>query len=379
MEQVKRKYLFEVSAGLDESMVASSQDAVSQQKVNGSFFKKSILSTALMLSMALPVQAETLRWLTQTQPNNSQYPVEMAGIDAVNTNGISVIRSEFQVLGVNLSDALRLVSSGTFQLATTQIGSVAKDDPFLEGIDLIGVSTNMEELKVAVDAYREAFNNRLSERFGVKAVAIWPFGPQVFLCNEPIKTLDDMKGLKIRSFTASMSTLLEEMGATPVTLSFPEVYPALQRGVASCGVTSPTSSNTGKWPEVTTHLYPLSVSGAVQAHIVNLDWLNGLSGPMRDEFESAMASMEAELWSLADSTNGTAQACSTGGDCENNELYTGYSMTLVPVSEADKQTVADIALSKILPEWASRCEVTYPGCTSVWNDTIGAARGLTIE
>jgi hypothetical protein len=41
-------------------------------------------------------------------------------------------------------------------------------------------------------------------------------------------------------------------------------------------VTSPTSANTGKWPEVTSHVYPLAVSGSVQAHIVNLAWFNAL-------------------------------------------------------------------------------------------------------
>jgi len=290
-----------------------------------------------------------------------------------------VDRNEFQVLGLNLGDALRLVNSGAFQLATTQIGSVAKDDPFLEGIDLIGVSTNMEELKVAVEAYRDAFNTRLNEKFGVTAMAIWPFGPQIFLCNQPVASLADMKGLKVRSFTASMSTLLEELGSTPVTLSFPEVYPALQRGVASCGVTSPTSSNTGKWPEVTTHLYPLSVSGSVQAHIVNSAWLGSLPASEREGLEAAMAKLEADLWELAVTTNGVAEACSTGGACPEGGLYTSYQMTLVPVTDADKATVAEIALTKVLPEWASRCEASFAGCTALWNETIGAARGLAIK
>jgi TRAP-type C4-dicarboxylate transport system substrate-binding protein len=342
---------------------------------------RTILSACLLTTtaLAIPAQAESLRWLTQTQPNNAQYPFEIAAIDAATGAGLTVDRNEFQVLGLNLGDALRLVNSGAFQLATTQIGSVAKDDPFLEGIDLIGVSTNMEELKLAVDAYRAAFNARLNEKFGVTAMAIWPFGPQIFLCNQPVATLADMQGLKVRSFTASMSTLLEELGATPVTLSFPEVYPALQRGVASCGVTSPTSSNTGKWPEVTTHLYPLSVSGSVQAHIVNSAWLGSLPAAERAGLEAAMAKLEADLWELAVTTNGVAQDCSTGGTCPEGGLYGSYSMELVPVSDADKAKVAEIALTKVLPEWAARCEASFAGCTALWNDTIGAARGLAIQ
>ena len=286
-----------------------------------------VLAAAVCLSQ--PALATDVRWLTQTQQQNAQFPTEAAAIEAATAAGFKVDRNEFQVLGLNLADALRMARAGTFQIVTTQIGSAAKDDPFLEGIDLIGVSTDMTELKTAVDAYRDAFNARLGERFGVKALAIWPFGPQVFFCNQPVESLDSLQGLKVRSFTASMSEMLADLGATPVTLSFPEVYPALQRGVASCGVTSPTSANTGKWPEVTSHLYPLAVSGSVQAHIVNLEWFNALPPEEQAALTKVMSDMEAKLWDLATTTNDTALACSTGGDCPEGGLYTKYDMTLV--------------------------------------------------
>ncbi|MEM1431705.1 MAG: TRAP transporter substrate-binding protein DctP [Pseudomonadota bacterium] len=344
---------------------------------------KILLSTALATGLALAgtteAPAQAMQFISQNQEQRAQHPPEMDAMSALAEAGFEVNRSEFQALGIDLADGLRLVSDGAFAMATIQVGSVAKDDPFLEGIDLIGVSTNMDDLKLAVEAYRAVFNARLADKFGVTAVAIWPFGPQVFLCNAEIATLADLDGLKVRSFTASMSTLLESLGATPVTLSFPEVYPALQRGVASCGVTSPTSSNTGKWPEVTTNLYPLSVSGSVQAHMVNLAWLEGLSDGERAQFDAIMADMEAALWEVALTTNGTAQACSTGGDCPDGGIYTSYDMALIPVSDDDKAKVADISVSAILPQWAETCEASYPGCTSIWNETVGAARGLTIE
>lgn len=337
------------------------------------------LATGMVLAGAPSVSAQAMQFVSQNQEQRAQNPPEMAAMDALAEAGFDINRSEFQALNINLADGLRLVSTGAFDMATIQVGSVAKDDPFLEGIDLIGVSTNMTDLAAAVEAYREVFNARLAEKFGVKAVAIWPFGPQVFLCNADIASLDDLDDLKVRSFTASMSTLLENLGATPVTLSFPEVYPALQRGVASCGVTSPTSSNTGKWPEVTTSLYPLSVSGSVQSHMVNLEWLNGLTDEQRTAFEAAMADMEAALWETAITTNGTAQSCSTGGECPEGGIYTSYDMALIPVSEDDKAKVAEISVTKVLPEWAEKCEASYAGCTAIWNETVGAARGLEIQ
>ena len=183
----------------------------------------------------------------------------------------------------------------------------------------------------------------------------------------------------MRSFTASMSTLIERLGATPVTLSFPEVSPALQRGVASCGITSATSSNTGKWPEVTTHLLPLSVSGSVQAHVVNVEWWNGLPEDVRAALAEEFEAMESDLWELASRTNDDAIACSTGSpDCAGDP-HQKYEMVLVEVSDADIQKIADIAAEVVVGEWAGRCEQTYPGCTGVWNETIGAARGIEVE
>ena len=328
----------------------------------------------------LPAAAETpIRWLSQSQVTSAQYPVETATMDAITEDTpFEVQRSEFQALGINMGDGLRLVRSGTFDIASITVGLVAADDPFLEGIDLIGVSTTIPDLRDAVNAYREAFNDRLEARFGVTALAIWPFGSQIFFCNEPIDTLADLQGLKVRSYTASMSTLLESLGATPVTLAFPEVYPALQRGVASCGITSPTSANTGNWPEVTTHVLPLSVSGAVQAHVVNLDWWTAQSEDDRAALAAALTALEDQLWALAEQTNGEAVACTTGGPCDS-EVYGAYDLTLVDISDDDLTRLREIAADAIVSDWAERCARTYDDCATVWNQTVGATRGISVE
>ena len=242
--------------------------------------------------------------------------------------GLKADRSEFMALGLNLADALRLVRSGSYDVVSTQVGLASRDDPFLEGIDLIGVSTNMDDLQAAVDAYREIFDKRIGERFGAKVLAIWPFGPQVFFCNQPIKTLDDLKTLRVRSFTPSMSKLIEALGATPVSIPFPEVYPSLQRGVANCGVTSPTSANTGKWPEVTSHLLPLSVSGSIQAHLVNAAWLAKLTPPQQEAMTRELRQMEKDLWALARTINEDATNCSIGKEPCAPKPHGKYTMTL---------------------------------------------------
>jgi len=342
--------------------------------------------TLLAAAFAVTVSAGTafaqapVRWLSQSQQLSSQFPIESAAMERMSTAlNLRIERSEFQTLGINMADALRLVRSGSFDVVSAQIGLAARDEPFLEGIDLIGVSTDIDELRGAVNAFRAVFDQRIEQRFGAKVLAIWPFGPQVFFCNQPIRNLDDLRGLRVRSFTASMSSLLERLGATPVTLAFPEVYPALQRGIAACGLTSATSANTGKWPEVTTHLLPLSVSGAVQAHLVNLAWWNRLTPAQREAFTTQAQRMESELWDLARSTNEDATNCSTGRPSCQRTVHGAFNMTLVDVSEADKTRLRRISEEVILAEWAQRCNRAYPNCGQVWNETVGRVRGMVIR
>lgn len=337
---------------------------------------------AFLLTGATAAPAQTpMRLLSQSQAISTQFPIESATIERINANkalGVTATRQEFQALGLALGDALRFVRAGTFDVVSTQVGLASRDDAFVEGIDLIGVSTDMGELRTAVNAFREVFDKRIQDRFGAKVLAIWPFGPQVFFCNQAIRTLDDLKGMRVRSFTPSMSALIEALGATPVTLAFPEVYPALQRGVANCGITSPTSANTGKWPEVTTHLLPLSVSGSVQAHLASASWWSKLTPAQQQGITAEFRAMEDDLWKLANTTNDNAAACSTGQSAECT-VHGKYTMTLVKVAPSDMERLRAISQEKVLAEWVQRCERVYPNCKQAWNDTLGKARGIAIR
>ena len=280
------------------------------------------------------------------------------------------------VVNVKADDALRLLRSNVFDVMSVQIGSIARDDPFFEGIDLAGVSINMKTLRNSMEAYREVFDARLQKKFNTKALTLWPFGPQVFFCNKPIKSIDDFKGLKVRSFTPTMSAMLQNLGATPVTLSFSEVYSALGNGVVDCGVTSANSGNAGKWPEVTQYFFPLSVSGSVQGHFVNLDFWKKLTPDQQAKIAAEFRKMEDQMWELAEEGTADSISCNTGGACKNG---TPFKMTLVPVSAEDEAKVKAAAAATVLPMWKTTCNNVDPKCSETWNATVGKARGMQIN
>lgn len=290
---------------------------------------------------------------------------------------IAVNFNPLDVVGVNMQDTLRLVRSGTFDIVETTIGSAARDDTFLEGLDLIGVSPDIDTLQGTVEAYREEFDARLASKFNTRVMTLWPFGPQMFYCKGDVKGLADLKGLKVRSYTSTMSALVEHLGASPVTLQFAEVYPALQRGVADCAITSATSGNSGNWPEVTDTLLTIGISWSVQGHFMNLDSWNKLTPDQQAKLDKAFDKLQSEYWDMARNLTSEAIGCNTGD--ESCKEYTKYNMKRVDPSPADIELVNSAVLSKILPTWAENCNANFAECSAKWNATVGNYRGLTIK
>lgn len=290
---------------------------------------------------------------------------------------LAVIYNPMDAIGVEAADALRLIRSGAFDVMSVQIGMASRDEPFFEGIDLAGVSQSLDAQREAVDAVREKFDERLQERFNAKLMTLWPFGPQMMFCNGDIYGVDDLAGKKVRVFTPSMSRLVEGLGATPVTLQFSEVYLALQRGVADCGVTAPSAGNNGKWPEVTDTFVPLPLSYSVQGHFMNLDTWNRFDEAQQQELTEAFARLEEQMWGLAYDVNDDAIACSTGQEsCTQHEAY---DMTLVELDGESRELVERIASESVLPVWAETCSDQYAECARVWNETVGESAGLSIQ
>ncbi|TVQ35136.1 MAG: ABC transporter substrate-binding protein [Geminicoccaceae bacterium] len=292
---------------------------------------------------------------------------ERTGLDVrVNFNPLDVI-------GVTMDDTMRMAGDGTFDIVQSTIGSVARDDTFLEGMDLMGVSPTLADLREAVDAFRPALTARAEERLNVKVLAVWPFGQQHVFCKEPISSLTDLRGKRVRSFSRSMSAVLEYVGATPVSMPFAEVYPALQRGVVECAITSITSANSGSWPEITTHVLAIALSNGINAHFMNLDSWNALSPEAQEAFTEAFKEAEDAFWDLTESMYDDAMRCSTG--LEPCEHYNRFNMTRVDPSEADLALLAEAVDNVVLDVWANACQPRAE-CVEIWNATVGAVRGF---
>ena len=78
----------------------------------------------------------------------------------------------------------------------------------------------------------------------VKVLALWTTDVGVLhTVNQPVETLENLRGLKIRSPGPITNNLLEALGTTPVSMPINEVYDSLERGVVD-GLVTPYSAIT---------------------------------------------------------------------------------------------------------------------------------------
>jgi tripartite ATP-independent transporter DctP family solute receptor len=77
----------------------------------------------------------------------------------------------------------------------------------------------------------KAWQDELAVKYGLKVVSFnWVQGYRHFFTNKPVKTPDDLKGLRIRTPPAPIwQESIRALGASPVALPFGEMYPALQQ------------------------------------------------------------------------------------------------------------------------------------------------------
>ena len=141
---------------------------------------------------------------------------------------------------------IRLLKLNVFDFAHGLVGYVAKGNGLIEGADLAGMAQDFTTLRDIHSAYRETIDKTFQETFDAKVVALHPWPALLVYCTEPVVSVKDLKGKKIRVHSASLGDYVEGAGGTSVTMSFGEVLPALQKGVVDCAITDAMSGLSGQ-------------------------------------------------------------------------------------------------------------------------------------
>lgn len=120
------------------------------------------------------------------------------------------------------------------------------------------------------------------KRMGAVGFAGYATSPYQFMCRQDVKSVDDLKGLKVRASGAGVS-ITKIAGATPVSMSPGEATTALERGVLDCVLGAPSwLKSYGYWDVVKSVVdSPMGMGGPPILTFFNRDAWNSMTPAMR--------------------------------------------------------------------------------------------------
>jgi TRAP-type mannitol/chloroaromatic compound transport system substrate-binding protein len=207
-------------------------------------------------------------------------------------------------------------------------------------------------------------------------VLMYPFPSQLLWCNAKIEKIEDLKGKKIRVYSATLGDFVEGVGGTSVTIAFAEVVPALQKKVADCGITGTTPAYRAKWHEVATHAYAMRVGWGISFGAFNLKRWNSLDAGTKAFLTKEFKALEDRMWKATGEEDAMGLSCNTGGKCT---IGKPGNMKLVKPSKADLAKRTKVLEDYVLKRWAERCTKKRKGCVADWNKTIGKIVNIQIK
>lgn len=274
-------------------------------------------------------------------------------------------------LGLKGFEIMRLVKNGVFDFAFGLPGYVAAENAVFEGADLSSLTQDIDTQRKVAEAYFPVLEQSFAEIYNAKLLMLYPFPSQTLWCNTEINGIGDLDGKKIRVYATSLGDFVEGAGGTSVTIPFAEVIPALEKGVADCGITGTMSAYKANWQQVATHAYTLRVGWGLAFGAMNMDKWNSMSADQQELLSTEIRALNDEMWTETATEDDVAIACITGGDCAIGEPG---AMTLVEPSAADLEIRDQIANDVVLQRWAERCG---EDCAETWNETVGKVLGMT--
>lgn len=131
----------------------------------------------------------------------------------------------------------RAVQGGQAQIGEVIISSLANEDPVF-GVDSIPfLATSYAEARKLSELSQEAIAAKLA-RQGMKLLYTVPWPPQGLYTNVPIRTVADLRGLKMRAYNPATSRIAELVSAQGMTIQAAEFGQALATGVVNSYITS---------------------------------------------------------------------------------------------------------------------------------------------
>ncbi|WP_075527517.1 TRAP transporter substrate-binding protein [Sporosarcina ureilytica] len=240
-------------------------------------------------------------------------------------------------LGYEGPELLSAVRDNAVPVSDMLTSGVAGDEPLFEIVTLPFLVQSFDEGKILNDIARPYFDQIAEEKWNQKILYVAPWPAAGFWTKNEVKSLEDMKGLKMRTYDKNGALVVEAAGGTPHPLPFSEVYSSLSTGVIDSVLTSTPTAVDAKFWEVLDYYVPANVTMATNFVSVNLDELNKLDKETQEKVINAGKEMEERMWQLGAELDKEKEAIVNENGITTLEPSQGFMDNLAEVTEHIRQ------------------------------------------
>jgi TRAP-type C4-dicarboxylate transport system substrate-binding protein len=253
----------------------------------------------LIVLAAAPGSAKTTWNANSVWPPNNHQTIgleEFAAKVKAATNGeLEIQVSAGGALGYKGPELLKAVRDGLVPLSDMLVSGVAGDEKLFQLVTLPFLVLDFQEAKLLNETARPYFD-KAAAKWGQKILYIAPWPGAGLWTKRKIATVEDMKGLKTRTYDKNGALVVEATGGTPYALPFSEVYSSLATGLIDSVITSTPTGVDGKFWEVLKYYHPMNITVATDMVNVNLAAFNKLDKATQEALIKAGQEMEAAMW-----------------------------------------------------------------------------------
>lgn len=132
------------------------------------------------------------------------------------------------------SELLEQLVAGELDIAISGPSFLAMWHPPLGVLDAAYASRDLDQMLETANGKEMAPHwDELRKKYDLRVLGTWPYGSRHITSNKPIRNPDDLNGFRLRLPAARIwQASGEALGASPMPISFAEVYLALQQGIA---------------------------------------------------------------------------------------------------------------------------------------------------
>lgn len=200
------------------------------KKIITTSFKHAAIAMALVLS-ANNAMAEDLKlanFMSSNHPYHKLFETFSDNVTKATDGQVTVTVFSGGELGPGPVEQYNRVVDGVADLAIGLPGYTASHFPKTLLTELPGVITPQGGTQQILNNI-----NMLDKEYRrVKLIGLWTNAPNAIYTREKaVRSLADIKGLKIRVPSRNAGLIVESWGATPVSMPVPEIYNAMQTGV----------------------------------------------------------------------------------------------------------------------------------------------------